>query len=136
MGLVRAKWIARACALALTVPCAAAGLEFGTLFHTPQERERFDRLRRGEPAEAPDARPTRGPVVTGYVRRSDGRNTVWIDGRPVVVTTPKAAPLLDPGKVSPRNPPGPESSPAASPPSPENSPPPSPAPAAPSRRPD
>ena len=128
--------MARACALALTVPCAAAALEFGTLFHTPQERARLDRLRRGEPAEALGARPAKSPVVTGYVQRSDGRNTLWIDGRPVVVTTPKAAPLLDSRKVGPGNSPGRESSPAATPPSPESSPPPPPAPAAPSRRPD
>lgn len=34
------------------------------------------------------------PTVTGYVRRSDGRNTVWIDGRPVVVSTPEASALV------------------------------------------
>ncbi len=33
--------------------------------------------------------------MTGYVRRSDGRNTVWIDGRPVVVSTPEASALVN-----------------------------------------
>lgn len=89
-----------AVALALTLPGAAFALEFGTFFHTPEERSRLDRLRRGE-AEIPVAAPGRtgGPAVTGYVQRSDGHNTLWIDGRPVATSNPRAAPLFDPRKV-------------------------------------
>jgi hypothetical protein len=74
---------------------AADGLR--TLFHTADERRELDRERRGEPPEAaPDAR--RAPnVVNGFVKRSDGRDTVWLDGR--TVTGPEAHKLADPAKV-------------------------------------
>lgn len=89
--------------LAAAVPLAAA--ELGTLFHTPEERARLDRLRRGEPATPPGTQPNIGasvpqmPEVTGFVRRSDGRNTVWIDGRPVATDNRKNDPLFDPRRV-------------------------------------
>jgi hypothetical protein len=56
-----------------------------TLFHSAAEREKLDRARRGEPVEeASTASPRRAPpAVTGFVKRSDGRDTVWLDGRPV-----------------------------------------------------
>lgn len=83
------------------VPAGAADL--GTLFHSAEERARLDRLRRGEPAvpqAAPaEALPAAAPEVTGFVRRSDGRNTVWIDGRPVPTNQRKNDPLLDPRRV-------------------------------------
>ena len=72
--------------------------DLGTLFHSSEERARLDKLRRGEPPEPP-ATKRAPPVVTGFVQRSDGRNTVWIDGRPVPVATPRAAPLFDPRVV-------------------------------------
>ena len=69
------------------LPSIAASEELRTLFHSPEERARLDRLRRGEPAEAPAAaRPPRVPAVTGYVKRSDGRDTVWLDGTPKAMT--------------------------------------------------
>ncbi len=82
-------------------PLAAAGL--GTLFHSAEERDRLDRLRRGEPATPePGAQAGRAyapPEVTGFVKRSDGRNTVWIDGRAVATANPKDDPLFDPRLV-------------------------------------
>jgi len=90
--------------LAAAGPLAAA--ELGTLFHTPEERARLDRVRRGEPATAsvqPGAQapapPVPVPEVTGFVRRSDGRNTVWIDGNPVATNNRKNDPLFDPRRV-------------------------------------
>ena len=88
--------------VALGAPCAGA-LELGTLFTTPEERARLDRLRRGEPdapaasqgARAPD------PAITGFVKRSDGRHTVWIDGVSVPVSRPGAGELLQPQAVGP-----------------------------------
>jgi hypothetical protein len=96
--------VRRSLAAALLAAAALDALgadEFGTLFTTPEERARLDRLRRGEaisPA-APSAGTIRHkPALTGYVQRSDGRNTVWIDGRPVVLG-PRSA--LEPGMVQP-----------------------------------
>ena len=95
-----------ACAIAfaaLAAPAAFAADELGTLFTTADERARLDRLRRGEPL-APAASiatedPARPSEVTGFVRRSDGRNTIWIDGMPNVTRSRKADPLLEPGAV-------------------------------------
>lgn len=90
-----------AAALAL-LACAAHAAELGTLFTTPEERARLDRLRRGEPdtGTSNTEQVQREPVVTGYVKRSDGRNTVWIDGVPVAARG-NPAPLLDPQAVKP-----------------------------------
>jgi hypothetical protein len=98
----RARRALAALALALAAP-AAHCLELGTLFTTPEERARLDRLRRGEPDAA--GLPVRigAPRLTGFVRRSDGRNTVWIDGAPVPMASPESARLLDPRAVRDRS---------------------------------
>ena len=100
---------ARLSAGLLLAACALGGAvradELGTLFYSPEERARMDQLRRGDvtPARAEGAEPqktvpARPPVLTGYVQRSDGRDTVWIDGRPLVTTSPQAR-SLEPSKV-------------------------------------
>lgn len=85
-------------ALWLAFAADAAAVELGALFHTPEERARLDSVRRGEP---PDRAAVGGGAreVTGFVKRSDGRSTVWVDGVPLHVATPKAGPLLDPRSV-------------------------------------
>lgn len=77
---------------------AAGAVELDRLFHTPEERERLDRLRRGDPVAQGPAEPPRRREITGYVKRSDGRGTAFIDGVPVPVDR-DGAPLLDPGVV-------------------------------------
>ena len=75
---------------------AAADDSLGTLFLTPQERARLDALRRGDaPATpgTPDAPRARDHALTGFVQRSDGRTTVWIDGRPVSIPARRVPPL-------------------------------------------
>ena len=80
---------------------AAAAVDLGTLFTTPDERARLDRLRRGEAVAQPGVEaPARRREVTGYVKRSDGRATAFIDGVPVPVD-PQGAPLLEPDNVRP-----------------------------------
>lgn len=95
---VPARRVLRALLL-LCLASGAAASELGTLFHTPEERARLDRLRRGESPAAAAAGPARSREVTGFVKRSDGRSTVWIDGEPVPVATPRAEPLFDPRSV-------------------------------------
>ena len=56
----------------------------GTLFNTIEQRQRLDRARRrgGVPEDevvALDAAEPERPVINGFVKRSDGRNTVWVD---------------------------------------------------------
>jgi hypothetical protein len=87
--------------LALCIPALAGAAEvpLGTLFHTPEERERLDRMRRGEPESPQAATPGSAPSVTGFVKRSDGRHTVWIDGTPISVRGAQNAPVFDPRTV-------------------------------------
>ena len=103
MPIARARPALLAALVAASTAAFAADL--GVLFHTPDERARLDKLRRGEPSEVTAAGPVAAkPEVTGFVRRSDGRSTVWINGVPVVVAGARGETLLDPGAVrSPGN---------------------------------
>jgi len=89
-----------AAALFAWAGAASAQTPLDTLFHTPQERERLDRLRRGESVATPTipGDVVRNRELTGYVKRSDGRGTAFIDGVPVPVD-PRGTPLLEPGAV-------------------------------------
>ena len=87
-------------AIVLATFASGAAAELRTLFHTPEERARLDRLRRGDPVEARAApRAPHVPAVTGFVKRSDGRNTVWLDGTPKALSDAASAPYTDPSKV-------------------------------------
>lgn len=120
-----------AAALAAAAPAAAQYMEFAPrrLFTAPEERMRLDRDRASAaalpapgtepavPVTAPPAAqaPPTPPVparLTGVVRRSDGRATVWIDdephettlgrlrpGSPVPVDTPAGPVLVKPGQT-------------------------------------
>src|SRR5262249_13844105 len=67
--------------LLLAASAARAEDALGTLFLSAQERAQLDALRRGDaPAPGAAAQPApREHALTGYVQRSDGRTTVWID---------------------------------------------------------
>lgn len=81
--------------LLLAFSAAAPAQQLGTLFHTPKEREALDRLRRGESA-GQAAAPSADPVVTGFVKRSDGKSTVFIDKRPYPARDPRMQGVLEP----------------------------------------
>lgn len=77
-------------ALAL-VPAEAQ--ELGRLFFTPEQRAALDARRK---ARVPD-KPAPTPVLTspttrvdGFVRRSDGKATVWVNGATLDETGPSA----------------------------------------------
>ena len=83
-------------ALLLLSFCAAApAQELGTLFHSPKEREALERMRRGETVEQTLV-PIPDPVVTGFVKRSDGKSTVFIDKRPYPARDPHMQRVLEP----------------------------------------
>jgi len=67
---------------AVTKPEPAPKILTGTLFNSREQREQLDqaRLRGGVPENEGTAtvEPDR-PVINGFVKRSDGRNTVWVD---------------------------------------------------------
>ena len=79
----------------LAVSAAVPAQQLGTLFHSPKEREALERLRRGEtPGQA--FVPGPDPVVTGYVKRSDGKSTVFLDKRPYPARDGRMQELLEP----------------------------------------
>ena len=55
----------------------AADGELGTLFFSIAERNAMDRVRRGEPSRPALATES---TISGYVKRSDGKDTVWLSG--------------------------------------------------------
>lgn len=71
-------------ACALFVPAAAGAQELGRLFFTPGQRASLDERRNArlpdKPAAVPPSPTTR---VDGFVRRSGGKSTVWLDGQAV-----------------------------------------------------
>ena len=84
--------------LLLSAGASALAADLGTLFHSAAERERLDKVRRGEAKEGVAA-PMPDPVITGYVKRSDGKSTVFIDKQPVPVRNPRLERRLDPRVV-------------------------------------
>lgn len=85
--------------IAVMLACTPArAQEVGRLFFTPEQRAALDARRK---ARVPD-KPTPVAVVAspttrldGYVRRSDGRATVWVNGIELNDTGPDA-PRIDP----------------------------------------
>ena len=97
---------------------ACAAQELGRLFFTPEERAVLDARRRARVPDKPAATPLVISPTTrldGYVRRSDGRSTVWVNGDTADDSAPQAdgrVPLpvdsgarvrLKPGQVLDRN---------------------------------
>ncbi len=80
----------------------------GTLFQTPAERARLDRLRSGvvvqstttvaPPTFSPPVAVTE-PVINGFVKRSDGNSTLWVDGKSVEDASPELVGAVQPMDV-------------------------------------
>lgn len=96
---MRAARASLAAALLLALGAARAA-ELGTLFFSPGEREQLDRMRRGEAVEPAAGEPAASEhAITGFVKGSNGRGTLWVDGRAVHVTDPGSARVFDPKAV-------------------------------------
>ncbi len=79
----------------LAASAAAPAQQLGTLFHSQKERDTLDRMRRGESVDQAVA-PLPDPVVTGYVKRSDGKSTVFIDKRAYPARDPRMQGMIEP----------------------------------------
>lgn len=77
-------------------PALAPAQELGRLFFTPQQRSALDERRRARVPDKPTAAVVAAPVtrVDGYVQRSRGPSTVWINGDPLSESAPEA-PRID-----------------------------------------
>ena len=113
--------------LLLAASAAAPAQELGTLFHSPKERETLDRMRRGE-SVGQAAVPLPDPVITGYVKRSDGKSTVFIDKRAYPARDPRMQGAIEP-RIIQRFEPYPLPPPVPAPPGEEATPAPKAAPA-------
>ena len=73
-------------AVLLTLP-ARPGLaqELGRLFFTPEQRAELDARRRARVPDRPTAAVVASPTtkLDGYVKRSTGPSTVWVNGEPL-----------------------------------------------------
>jgi hypothetical protein len=80
-------------------PAFAAAQDLGRLFFTPQQRSALDQRRRARMPDKPTA-PAAAPLtrVDGYVKRSGGPSTVWINGDPLGESAPEA-PRIDAGRT-------------------------------------
>ncbi len=70
-------------AIAMVLSQYLGAQELGRLFFTPEQREALDARRRARVPDKPAPVPLAVSPTTrldGYVRRSDGRSTVWVNG--------------------------------------------------------
>lgn len=102
-------------AIGMGLATVVSAQEIGRLFFSPEQRAALDARRKARVPDKPAAAPIVASPTTrldGYVRRSDGRATVWVngaqadeaspqaDGRvPVVVGESEARVRLKPGEV-------------------------------------
>jgi hypothetical protein len=70
--------------LASTSPLAMAADDLGRLFFTPEQRKALDARRKARLPDTPAAAIASPTVrLDGYVKRSGGKSTVWVNGEPV-----------------------------------------------------
>jgi hypothetical protein len=88
-------------ALLLLAPPAAAQ-ELGRLFFTPEQRSGLDARRKARVPDKPAAATVASPTtrMDGFVRRSGGPTTVWVNGDSVPENSPEAPRLQQGGGVS------------------------------------
>jgi hypothetical protein len=76
----------RLCMIALLlIPTASVSQEVGRLFFTPEQRAALDARRRARVPDKPAAVVVASPTtkLDGYVKRSGGPSTVWVNGEPL-----------------------------------------------------
>lgn len=81
---------------------ALSAQPLGPLFHTPAERVQLERQRAG--LSTPDGPEVREPIITGYVKRSDGKSTVFLDRQPYRLDSRAEQRLLEPRLLVPAKP--------------------------------
>ncbi|MEO8442085.1 MAG: hypothetical protein ABI547_06325 [Betaproteobacteria bacterium] len=88
--MIAARTVPLLCLLAIANAASAA--ELGRMFYTPAQRATLDNARkqnfRAEIGNENEQQPAAAPVpqsvsVNGVIRRSDGKNTIWLNNRVV-----------------------------------------------------
>jgi hypothetical protein len=78
---------------ALALPLAPVqAQELGRLFFTPDQRAALDARRKARVPDKPTATVVVSPTtrLDGYVQRSSGPSTVWVNGEGLLETSPEA----------------------------------------------
>jgi len=72
--------------------CQAQEQALGRLFFTPEQRDALDARRRARVPDKPAAAAVVSPTtrLDGFVRRSGGPSTVWVNGEGLLETSPEA----------------------------------------------
>jgi hypothetical protein len=76
----------RLCLIALLlIPTASVSQELGRLFFTSEQRAALDARRKARVPDKPAAVVATSPTtkLDGYVKRSGGPSTVWVNGEPL-----------------------------------------------------
>lgn len=83
---------------ALSAPCAAQSEQLGRLFFTPEQRAALDARRKARVPDKPAAAVVASPTMRldGYVKRSGGPSTVWLNREALDEGSPEA-PRIAPG---------------------------------------
>lgn len=79
--------------LGITFSTLVSAQELGRLFFTPEQRAAMDARRKARVPDKPAAAPAVASPTTrldGYVRRSDGRSTVWVNGERADEASPRS----------------------------------------------
>jgi len=86
--------------LAFSEICAAE--ELGRLFFTPEQRQALDARRRARVPDRPSAPIVATPTTTldGYVKRQNGKSTVFVNGEPLPEGAPEAPRIGGSGRVN------------------------------------
>ncbi len=89
-------------ALGLAVPGPASAQRLGRLFFTPEQRDALDARRKARLPDKPAAvvaSPT--TRLDGYVMRSRGKSTVWVNGEPIPEGTQPEGMRVQPARGDP-----------------------------------
>jgi hypothetical protein len=91
-------------ALSLSVLPQASGQELGRLFFTPEQRAALDARRKARVPDTPAVAVVASPTtrVDGFVRRSGGPSTVWVNGEPLGEHGPEAPRIVRGATSDPR----------------------------------
>jgi hypothetical protein len=85
--------------LALGGVAEARAQELGRLFFTPEQRSSLDARRKARVPDKPAAVVVSSPTtrVDGYVQRSGGPDTVWVNGEAITEQSSEAPRIESPG---------------------------------------
>ena len=90
-------------ALGLGASGPALGQQLGRLFFTPEQRDALDARRKARLPDKPSAPAIVSPTtrLDGYVMRSGGKSTVWVNGESIVEGTQPEGLRVDPARGDP-----------------------------------